>query len=117
VAKKGRDVQREAFWRKTLRQHDTSGLTVLDFCEREGLKPTTFHLWRREIQRRDDELTTVKSRHAAATAPAFAPVEVVGDRPSGGVEIVARNGLVVRVGEEAATEHVRHILQLVHEMS
>jgi hypothetical protein len=91
---------------------------VLDFCEREGLKPTTFHFWRREIQRRDDELATVKSRRAAATAPvAFAPVEVVGDRPSGGVEIVARNGLVVRVGEEAATEHVRRILQLVHEIS
>ena len=117
MAKKGRDSQREAFWRKTLRQHDKSGLTVLDFCERQGLKPTTFHFWRREIQRRDDELATVKSRRAATTAPAFAPVQVVGDCQSAVIEIVARNGLVVRVGEEASSEHVRRILQLVHEIS
>jgi hypothetical protein len=32
------------------------------------------------------------------------------------VEIVGPDGLVVRIPEQASTEHVRRILQLVHEI-
>jgi len=41
---------------------------------------------------------------------------LVNDREPTSIEIVAQNGLVVRVGESATTEHVRRILSLVNEI-
>lgn len=55
AGRRGRDPNKESFWRKRLSLHDRSGLTVRAFCEREGVKETTFHFWRQEIRRRDRE--------------------------------------------------------------
>ena len=33
-----------------------SGMSIVEFCEHEGLKASTFHYWQREIRRRDEEL-------------------------------------------------------------
>ena len=35
---KRRDPARERFWRRTIRDQQRSGLSVRDFCRREGLK-------------------------------------------------------------------------------
>ena len=56
MAKRGgkrRDPAREKFWRRTIRDQQRSGLSVRDFCLREGLKDWTFRWWRRELGRRD----------------------------------------------------------------
>ena len=56
MAKRGgkrRDPAREKFWRRTIRRQQRSGLTVRDFCGREGLKDWTFRWWRQELVRRD----------------------------------------------------------------
>ena len=50
-----RDFDRERFWRGVIRRRLASGLTVSDFCVSEGLKPTTYYHWHREIRRRDEE--------------------------------------------------------------
>ena len=56
MAKRGgkrRDPAREKFWRRTIRDQQRSGLSVRDFCDREGLKDWTFRWWRQELARRD----------------------------------------------------------------
>lgn len=111
---KGRDAKREAFWRRALRRRAKSGVTIAEFCDSEGLKTTAYHYWQREIRRRDDESQDL----APVTGPEFVPVRLVDDRPGGAaVEIVARNGVVIRVSEQASSEHLRRVLQAVDELS
>lgn len=117
MATKVRDRKGEAFWRKVLRRRERSGLTVAAFCKREQLKQTAYYYWQREILRRDAEQRIAADGDSSASAPKFAPVRLVDDRESSSVEIVAPNGLVVRVAEQASSDHVRRVLQLVHEIS
>jgi hypothetical protein len=46
------------------------------------------------------------------------PVQLVDDGSStAAVEIIAGNGYVIRVSEQATTEHLRRVLQAVGELS
>lgn len=57
MARKMRDARRERWWRDVLRQFARSGLGVRDFCGRENLAESAFYFWRREIIRRDAEIS------------------------------------------------------------
>ena len=78
-----RDPAKEKHWRRIIRRHQTSGLSVHAFCEREGLKGCNFLWWRRELNRRDREKTTAllnsaaKETHNPSTSPVFLPVRIV----------------------------------------
>ena len=52
---KRRDRRREARWRRIIREHGRSGLTIREFCRRGKLTETAFYFWRRELQRRQEE--------------------------------------------------------------
>ena len=80
------DPARERLWRKRLARWKASGLKVREFCAREGLTPTAFAHWRKEIAARD-------ARQAAK--PLFVPVHVT-PIPTP-VEVVLPGGRVVRV--------------------
>lgn len=119
MATNGRDPKREAFWRKALRRRERSGLTIAAFCKRERLKETAYYYWLREIPRRDaaQAPSTNSGRVASPGPPKFAPVRVINDHESCSVEIVVPNGFVVRVAEDASSDHLRRVLQLVREIS
>ena len=101
-----RDPLREKFWRRTIRQQQSSGLTVRAFCLREGLKIGAFRWWRQALARRDREpsATPVGDREGEPTeaVPAFLPVRLVDleaapPRPSPPIEIVLPTGPTIRV--------------------
>jgi len=99
---KRRDPAREKFWRRTIRQQQRSGLSVRDFCQREGLKDGAFRWWRQELPRRDQEPSTAPRGERTEAAPAFLPVRVVDreavpPRPAPPIEIVLPTGPTVRV--------------------
>jgi hypothetical protein len=110
---KKRDSNREAFWRRVLRRRAKSGLKTGEFCAREGLKTTAYYYWQREIRRRDGEPQDTDGEGPTG----FVPVQVVDDRGMAApVEIIASNGFVIRVGEQATPEHLRRVLQAVGEL-
>jgi hypothetical protein len=39
----------EVAWRRRLRQQPDSGLTIHEFCKREGVSPAAFHAWKRRL--------------------------------------------------------------------
>lgn len=75
-ARRGRDPNKESYWRECLRRQSRSGLTVRVFCARGGLKETAFYFWRREIRHRDRLQTGMP-------APAFVEV-LAAPMPAGG---------------------------------
>jgi hypothetical protein len=60
------DPALEAVWRRRLRRQPDSGLTIHQFCQREGVSTAAFHAWKRRLA----------LRAAFPTAPAFVPVIV-----------------------------------------
>ncbi|HEX4561407.1 MAG TPA: hypothetical protein VH113_06195, partial [Gemmatimonadales bacterium] len=105
MAKRGgkrRDPAREKFWRRTIRQQQRSGLSVRDFCRRQGLRDWTFRWWRQELASRDHERSTAPSAEPTEPAPSFLPVrvvdlEAVAPRTTPPIEIVLPAGPIVRV--------------------
>lgn len=53
MANRVRDREKEVFWRDVVRRFNQAGLTVREFCRREGLAEANFYAWRRTIAERD----------------------------------------------------------------
>jgi hypothetical protein len=60
----------ETLWRRRLRQQPDSGLTIHQFCKREGVSTASFHAWKRRLALRTAFPTP------ASGASAFVPVIV-----------------------------------------
>jgi hypothetical protein len=58
----------ETLWRRRLRQQPDSGLTIHQFCKREGVSTASFHAWKRRLALRTASPTP------PAGASAFVPV-------------------------------------------
>jgi hypothetical protein len=119
---KRRNPARERFWRRTIRQQERTGLSVRDFCRREGLKDWTFRWWRQELARRDRQPASAPPRqrqgHPTEEAPAFLPVRVVdvepiAPRPPALIEIVLSAGPTLRVPEGFDPQTLRAVLTVL----
>ena len=66
------DLKRHALWRECIRRQVDSGLTIAQFCAREGLCVAAFHSWKRRLR-----LIDLADHRPALPAPsAFLPVTV-----------------------------------------
>jgi transposase-like protein len=85
-----RDRKKEATWRRHVRGQAASGLSVVGYCRRHGLRVHGYYWWRRELARRD-----------RAKPPAFVPVTVAAEMSTlprvGRVEIILPGNRRVRV--------------------
>jgi hypothetical protein len=95
------DPARERLWRKRLARWKASGLKVCDFCEREGVTPTAFAHWRKEIAARD-------ARRAETAEPLFVPVHVSPN--SALLDVALPGGRVVRVPPAFDPNHLRAVV-------
>ena len=80
-------VKRE--WRERIDRWQASGLSIRQFCAKNRLTESTFYLWKRELQSRDQA-----SLESPVVPPKFVPVTVV---PSAtvSVEVNCPSGHVV----------------------
>jgi transposase len=121
MAKRGgkrRDPAREKFWRGAIREQQRSGLSVRDFCKREGLKDGAFRWWRRELPRRDQGASAAPRGERTEPAPAFLPVRVVdpesvAPRPAPPIEIVLPTGPTIRVPAGFDPRTLGHVLAVL----
>lgn len=70
MASGSRNLLLEREWRERVGGWSTSGLTVREFCRRQGVTEASFHFWKRELQARDVAL-------AVSAKPTFVPVTVM----------------------------------------
>lgn len=75
--------EKEAFWRFVLCEHAESGLSISEFCRREGVSQASFYQWRKKLA--GSAATTTATSAASRTGntgelaanTSFIPVEVV----------------------------------------
>jgi hypothetical protein len=61
-----------AIWRDRVRRQEASGLTVAQFCTREGVARSKFHAWKRRFRLAD----ATEPRTALPSSSTFLPVTV-----------------------------------------
>ena len=105
-----RRSNKEAFWRRVLRQWQRSGLCVRAFCVTHGHSEPSFYAWRRTLRLRDVE------------AAPFVPVQVMPDHPvsssdrgDGSLELVLAAGRRLRVGPGFDGPTLQRLLALLEE--
>jgi hypothetical protein len=99
---KRRDPARERSWRLRIQKQVRSGLSVREFCRREGLKDWTFRWWRQELIRRDKAPALTGRNEPIGAPPVFLPVRVIDPeatafRSAPPIEILMPTGPTVRV--------------------
>ena len=72
----------ESAWREIVARQEQSGLTVAEFCEREGLKAASLYGWRVRLRQQDAGKRTVpaisKSAHPEKTSVEFIDLGAIG---------------------------------------
>ena len=96
------DAAKREVWRKRLARRQASGLSVAEFCRREGVSEPSFYYWQRRLA----------EESAAPRQPAFVPVRIAGSQTAS-LEIEFPNQARVRVPIEMARERLAEILQAV----
>ena len=90
------DLDKEKFWRETLRAFRAGGQSVRQFCKARGLAEPSFYCWRRTIARRDQEHVSPGSAPRRSWSFAQEPTPRSADAP---LEIVAGSRrLLIRPG-------------------
>lgn len=110
--------EKRAFWQTAVQLHRQSGLSVREFCQREGLSQASFFAWRRKLRQQATQTQSEQSSDGQPEqSPRLVPVRLLGGGDAAPVEVVSPNGLVLRVRDDAATENVRRVLGLMQELA
>jgi hypothetical protein len=92
-------------WQQRLHRFRTSGLTVADFCEQEGISTASFYAWRRRFG--------VSPAPTAADAPRLVPVRLVTPPASAPVELLLPSGVVLRLSPDTDLIWLRQLFSLL----
>jgi transposase len=108
MANHQRDPEKEAYWREVMERQRSSGLSVREFCRREGLSEPSLHAWRRTIARRDGSARPAKPRRAA---PAFVPLVVKESPPRDtSIALELAGGCVLKFAGPMAAEQLAELV-------
>ena len=120
MPKKGNsDPVKEKFWRKQISDFEASGMTLTEFCRSRGLSLKNFSNWRKRLSVRD---AARKHAEPEVSITDFAPLHVVeqistepGARSDSTIsmEIVLRNGTVLRLAEGCSMKLMSSVFSLV----
>lgn len=77
-----KDEAKWAYWEKHIKAWRMSGLSRNAYCQREGLKPTTFDYWRPLIVANDADIKTVQQA-VSGNNITLVPVAVAPGHPVG----------------------------------
>ena len=125
MSKREQRVEKEQYWRLVLDEFGASGLTVREFCKREGLREPSFYAWRKEIRRRDGDMTgdvpngverkrqsdgVKKASRKAPSAPSLIEVVTRSTPVTQAIEIETPTGFIIRLGEQVDRELMTSVL-------
>jgi len=101
-------------WRKRIERQQQSGLTVAEFCRREGVSPATFYMWKRKLPTKRSPQTrkrparqkkgagTHREGESSATPSNVPFVQLPLSAPAASpwIEVVLAEGTVVRLPQQ-----------------
>jgi hypothetical protein len=114
MARGGRDLVKEQYWRNIFQEWEQSKKSARAFCAERGIDEAKFYCWRRTIAERDGTYAPPRrSDKSSDRLPAFVPVEVKPPAASGTLEVVVGSGRVIRVPAEFDASVLRRLLAVL----
>jgi hypothetical protein len=92
-------------WQQRLQRFRDSGLSVADFCDREGVSTASFYAWRRRLR--------LDPTPPAPDTPRLVPVRLVTPPASGPVELLLPSGVILRLSPDCDLAWLRQLLALL----
>ena len=115
---KRRDLEKERYWRRVIREAARSGVSIRQFCRQRRLKESQFHWWQRKLKERQQARTFARQRRSKSTkATGQATFALVSEEPgelgSVGIELVLRGGCRLRIGKGVDEETLRTVVAVL----
>jgi len=114
----GRSQAKEKLWRERLSRQQSMGISVREFCRREGLSEPSMYGWRREIARRDGERYSEANRAVPGqrSMGPLLPLRVLGSHDivaevDSRIEILLPGNIRVIVRSGLDTELLRQVIE------
>lgn len=107
-----RDIEKERYWAKVIRQAARSGQSIREFCARRELKESQFYRWQRRLRQRGEH-EALRRRAKLESPPEVATFALIGDEPGqldAGIELVLGKGRRVRISRGVDEETLRTVL-------
>jgi len=101
------DTDRQQFWQRIMEARRESGLSVVAFCQKEGISEAAYYYWRKKLSQ-DGSQPLEKS------SPAFLEV-VMPERKATDLELVLSSGHTVRIPTGVDPQRVREFLLVLQE--
>jgi transposase-like protein len=98
LSKRGdRSAEKADFWKLVVVEWQESGLSVREFCKKNGLTEPSFYSWRRELKKRENEAGKKQSKDIKQT-PVFIPLSL---KTETGQQPEAKSDIEVIVGQHS----------------
>lgn len=115
----GRSLAKEKLWRERLARQESLGITIREFCRREGLSEPSMYGWRRELARRAAERSSQASerRGSHGSAGPLLPIRVMdgiggaAEPLSSPIEVVLPSNLRILVRPGFDAELLRQVTE------
>jgi transposase-like protein len=107
---KGRDVEKERYWEKVVREAARSGLSIREYCRQHDLKESQFHWWQRKLKDRRQERRLRRQRGSGGSEASFALVSEGAEDLDAGLELVLGNGCRLRIRKGVDEQTLRTVL-------
>ena len=103
-------TDQQEFWEMALETFKSSGLSVRNFCKKEGLSEPAFYSWRKKLTKSDEPK---KDKSKAASSSAFIKVSMPNDNPAP-LELVLSSGNSLRIGPGADSQTLSNVISVLH---
>jgi len=115
MGKQQRDVAKQQYWAKTIREAARSGKSIREFCGQRKIKESQFYWWQRKLRERREERALKRGggRKTSSQAGTFALVSDEPGQLDAGIELVLADGRRVRISRGVDEETLRTVLSAV----
>ena len=110
-----RDLATRSMMEGMLEQWRSSGKSGADYARSNGMTPSKFYYWKKLLDSGGPKSKLAGSRASKGLVPVRVLSGVVGQRGSGGVEVVLSGGDRLVFGEEVSEEVLRRVVRVLRE--
>ena len=110
---KRRDVEKERYWKKVIREAARSGLSIREYCRQHDLRESQFHWWQRKLKDGRQEGRLRGQGGGGGSKASFVLVSDGAEDLDAGIELVLGNGRRLRIRKGVDEQTLRTVLAAI----
>ena len=105
------DTDQHQFWQMVLETFKSSGLSIRQFCQKEGLSEPSFYSWRKKLTQSDE---SAEGKPKDVNSSAFIEVAMPSEKPCS-LELLLSSGNILRISSHANCKTLTNVLSALCE--